>query len=323
MFNVIFGGAGFIGSNLINALLINANEQVLCVDNLSRGREDYIQNYFTNDHFCFEECDITDYDALKKIMCKYQLSPDITRIWQLAANSDIPAGVSDLSIDLKDTFLTTVNLLKLMKAMNWKELYFASTSAIYGDHGDTVLHEEIGKCLPISNYGAMKLASEAAISAACEDFLDFARVYRFPNVIGIPATHGVIFDFITNLLRNPTELTVLGNGSQRKSYLHVSELIDAILFINANSKQKKHIDIFNIGPNDNGIYVHEIAKIVADLFDPLHQILFGTENRGWIGDVPRFNYSIEKLTKLGWAPKMHSREAIKLASIEILNQLSD
>ena len=137
----------------------------------------------------------------------------------MAANSDIPAGVLNPDIDLRDTFLTTFEILKAMKKFNIKVLNFASSSAIYGDFGNEIIHESIGPLFPISNYGAMKLASEAQISAACEGFLNRANIFRFPNVVGAPATHGVILDFINKLRLNKNELQVLGNGTQQKAYL--------------------------------------------------------------------------------------------------------
>jgi len=320
--HVITGGAVFIGSNLVGRLLNDSQNYVLVIDNFSRGKEIYLSRYGHGSRLDIIHCNISDYSDLIRAISNVDLKNKTVRVWHLAANSDIPAGVSDVTVDLNDTFLTTINILKLMKRMGWSEIYFSSTSAIYGDHGEEVLVEEIGNCHPISNYGAMKLASEAAISAACEDFLHVARVYRFPNVIGTPATHGVIYDFINKVLANSHELTVLGDGSQRKSYLHVSELIDAMFFINNNSTTSNKIDIYNIGPTDNGIYVRDIADIVVCLFQERPKLIFGSGDRGWVGDVPRFSYSVAKLQKLGWVPKMHSKDAITLAASEIFDQLS-
>jgi UDP-glucose 4-epimerase len=197
---------------------------------------------------------------------------------------------------------------------------FASTSAVYGDLGDIPLTEDIGPLFPISNYGAMKLASEALISASVESFLEKAYIYRFPNVIGTPATHGVILDFIHKLQKTPKNLEVLGNGSQRKGYLHVQDLIDAMLAI--QKLVQEPVNYFNIGAGDEGIYVRDIAQIVVDTVSPGAAIAFGESDKGWVGDVPRFQYSIEKLKKLGWSPKHDSTQAVRLAVKQILAEQS-
>lgn len=198
------------------------------------------------------------------------------------------------------------------------ELLFASSSAIYGDLGDQELTESTGPLFPISNYGAMKLASEAIITAAVEKFLGRALLFRFPNVVGLPATHGVILDFIRRLRSDPDHLDVLGDGSQRKSYLHVSELVEAMLFIQARAAKK--VDAFNIGPTDAGIFVRDIARETVAAVAPGAQLKFGTDNKGWVGDVPRFAYSTAKLSALGWTPKLSSLEAVRRAIGEINGQ---
>jgi UDP-glucose 4-epimerase len=207
-----------------------------------------------------------------------------------------------------------------MKAYRISNLYFASSSAIYGDLGDQPLHENIGPLLPISNYGAMKLASEALISAAAESYLKRACLFRFPNVVGIPATHGVILDFVRKLkMSDGNSLEVLGNGTQRKSYLHVSDLIAAMLLVRAQSDLPKTLPI-NIGPVDDGVYVRWIAEKVVERVAPTSFIQFGTENRGWVGDVPKFRYSTSKIRALGWAPALGSEAAVLRAIDEIAVQ---
>jgi UDP-glucose 4-epimerase len=235
----------------------------------------------------------------------------------LAANSDIPAGVLDPSVDLKNTFLTTFEILRSMKKYNIKTIHFASSSAIYGDLGEILINENIGPLLPISNYGAMKLASEAQISAACENFLERANVFRFPNVVGIPATHGVILDFVLKLKNNKDQLDVLGDGTQQKAYLHVSDLIDAMLVITKQHSVNK-ILIVNIGPIDEGVTVNWIANQVIKRTNPKAIINYGTGNKGWIGDVPKFNYSTSLLQSFGWNPKLGSCDAVIKAIDEIL-----
>ena len=239
-------------------------------------------------------------------------------MWHLAANSDIPAGIADANVDLRDTFLTTFNTLEIMQERGCRRLAFASSSAIYGDLGDTELREDTGPLLPISNYGAMKLASEGAISAAAEKFLDVALIFRFPNVVGVPATHGVILDFIRRLREDPTHLDVLGDGTQQKAYLHVSDLVDAMMTIQRLNTRK--LDVFNIGPVDDGVTVRRIAEETVAASFPTAQLAFGTGNKGWVGDVPRFRYSIAKLQALGWQPTLDSLGAVRRAISEIVRQ---
>ena len=231
-------------------------------------------------------------------------------VWHLAANSDIPAGVSDPEVDLRDTFMTTYCSLLAMKKLGLRKIAFASTSAIYGAI-ESELHEDIGPLFPISNYGAMKLASEAAISAALESYLERAWIYRFPNVIGAFATHGVIYDFARKLRQNPNQLHVLGDGNQQKSYLLMDDLIDAMVFIRDNTLDK--LSCYNIGPQDDGVTVRFIAEETVRVASPGAQIHYGSGKNGWVGDVPKFTYSTGKLTALGWRPSKSSADAIRAA----------
>jgi UDP-glucose 4-epimerase len=243
----------------------------------------------------------------------------VDEVWHLAANSDIPAGVANIDVDLKDTFLTTVEILQCMKSNKIGKLYFASSSAIYGDLGDQPLHESIGPLLPISNYGAMKLASEALISAAAESYLERACLFRFPNVVGVPATHGVILDFVRKLITTGNNLEVLGNGTQQKAYLHVSDLVAAMLLVRSRSEIAKVFPI-NIGPVDAGVCVRWIAEQVVKRVAPSACIQFGTDNRGWVGDVPKFHYLTDKLQTMGWKPVLGSEAAVLRAIDEVACQ---
>lgn len=318
--SIIIGGAGFIGSNLLSRLVLNS--KVFVIDNLSRGSIDYIRNHTDTDAATFIEADVSKRSECLGAFSSIANSGEICDVWHLAANSDIPAGVNNADIDFKDTFQTTFEILHAMKAFEVKRLFFASTSAIYGDLGNCSLHENIGPLLPISNYGSMKLASEAIISSAAENFLDLACIFRFPNVVGAPATHGVIYDFLHKLKRNPSQLNVMGNGTQQKSYLHVSDLIDAMIHI-SSINFSSNLDVVNIGPLDEGVTVKFIAESVLEQLNFESKIFFGSENRGWVGDVPKFVYSTDKLQSYGWAPKFSSSEAIKKAIFEVANQLNN
>lgn len=315
---IVCGGAGFIGTTLIQRLL-QEGRQVIVIDDLSRGREAHILRLKHNGCLVFKQADLAD-----RLQCEFAFEfaktfGQVTEVWHLAANSDIPAGVADSDVDLKDTFLTTVEILRCMKIHKIGTIFFASSSAVYGDLGDQPLHEDIGPLLPISNYGAMKLASEALISAAAESHLEHACLFRFPNVVGVPATHGVILDFVRKLKVTANVLEVLGNGTQRKAYLHVSDLVDAMCFVRSKIKKYKLLPI-NIGPVDDGVYVSWIAEQVVARFAPDARIDFGAGDRGWVGDVPQFHYLTKRIQDMGWKPCLGSEAAVMRAIEEIAGQ---
>lgn len=311
---LITGAAGFIGSNLVKTFL-DQNKIVVGIDNLSRGEFSNLDFSKDNENFHFGILNILDFEEFKNFVKEKHLIFPIEEVWHLAANSDIPAGIINAEVDLKDTFMTTFNTLQLMKELGIPIIIFASSSAIYGNLGDEKLVEDIGPLFPISNYGAMKLASEVAISASVESHLNQAFIFRFPNVIGVPATHGVIIDFINKFKETPSNLNVLGDGTQQKTYLHIEELIDAMLFIRKYSSEK--ISFFNIGTDDEGASVKFIAEEVRNVISPNANITYGDGNKGWVGDVPKFTYSIDKLRSLGWSPKLSSSESVKKAISQI------
>lgn len=223
--SLVTGGAGFVGVNLIPRLRAQGR-RVVVADNLSRGQEAYLAPFANDTGFLMVKADLSLRADCERVFTAAAGFGVLDEVWHLAANSDIPAGVADPDIDLRDTFMTSFEVLRAMRLHPKARLLFASSSAIYGDLGERELHESIGPLLPISNYGAMKLASEAQISAAAESGTFIANLFRFPNVVGVPATHGVILDFVRKLLAAPAALDVLGDGSQQKSYLHVSDLVE-------------------------------------------------------------------------------------------------
>jgi len=316
--SIVTGGAGFIAVNLIGRLL-DAGHAVLAADNLCRGRRDYLEPFASHPALRFVEADLSDRAQCARAFAAASELGRPTEVWHLAANSDIPAGGADPDIDLKDTFLTTFEILRAMRDGSVGTLHFASSSAVYGDHGDAELHESIGPLLPISNYGAMKLASEAQAGAAAESFLERVNLFRFPNVVGVPATHGVLLDFVRKLKRTPGSLDVLGDGTQQKAYLHVSDLVDAMLHVRATKPQGKVLPI-NIGPIDAGVHVRWIAEQVIARVAPSATIRYGLGNKGWVGDVPRFRYSTQAIADLGWKPSLDSSGAVTRAIDEIARQ---
>ena len=316
--SIVAGGAGFIGANLCERLLAEGRT-VVVIDNLLRGSRNNLNGGDAASRLKFIEADLAMRSPAEDAFTKAASFGIVDEVWHLAANSDIPAGVADADVDLKDTFLTTAEILRCMKGNKIGRLYFASSSAIYGDLGDQPLHENIGPLLPISNYGAMKLASEALISAANESYLECACLFRFPNVVGVPATHGVILDFVRKLKHDKNNLDVLGNGSQCKAYLHVSDLVNAMLLVRSHPDTSRVLPI-NIGPVDEGVSVKWIAEQVVRRVASTASIHFGLGNRGWVGDVPKFHYSTDKIQALGWNPKLGSAQAVLRAIDEIASQ---
>jgi UDP-glucose 4-epimerase len=311
---LVTGAAGFIGSHLVDRLLAQG-ATVVGIDHLKLGRRAHLANALANPRFQFFEADVNDLPACRKILGAVTAAGSLDVAWHLAANSDIRAGVADPDVDLRDTFLTTHHLLKLMREFGIPRIAFASTSAIYGVQPGP-LREDLGPLFPISNYGAMKLASEAAISAAVESFLQRAWIFRFPNVVGSRATHGAIYDFVQKLKRNPAELEVLGDGTQEKPYFHVADLVDAMLFITAHAGES--LNFFNIGTADTVTPVRYLAEAVVRRLAPAARIRYTGGHKGWVGDVPRFNYSVEKLKRLGWTPRLTSNQAVDRAVEEIV-----
>lgn len=313
MRHLITGAAGFIGSQLADALLA-AGDEVAGVDDFYLGRPAHLTAARQNPRFAFAEADVSDVraatDAFRAL--SGDAPPDL--IWHLAANSDIAAGVADPSIDFRRTLQTTFATVEAAKAIGARAIAFASTSAVYGET-DRLLTEDVGPLLPISNYGAAKLAGEALLSAAAESALDRIWIFRFPNVIGPRATHGALFDFAGRLAARPPSLRVLGDGSQTKPYLHVSELIEAMRFIVANARARRNV--FNIGPERGGSRVSFLAEAMIARMAPGTPIAYTGGDRGWIGDVPRFLYSTERLARLGWRPKLSSDDAVRRAADEL------
>jgi UDP-glucose 4-epimerase len=310
---IVTGAAGFIGSHLVDRSLAQGC-RVTGVDNFTRGTCRNLASAFQNPDFAFIEANMAEATEARKAFRAANDFEPVSTVWHMAANSDIGAGITDPGIDLRDTFLTTFQTLAMMREFSISQLAFASSSAVYGDH-KVPIHENLGPLVPISNYGAMKLASEGMISAAVESFLTRAWIFRFPNVIGDRATHGVIYDLMHKLRRSRTELEVLGDGSQEKPYLHVTELIDAMFTITGQSRER--LNCFNIAGEGAGATVGFVAETVVAVAAPGAPIRYTGGKKGWTGDVPRYSYSTEKLTALGWRPSMTSEQAVKRAVAEI------
>lgn len=300
---LVTGGAGFIASNLIAALL-RENNYVVSVDNLELGKKENLNKFADNPNFVFYETDVTDEERLIEIARKEK----IEFIYHLAANSDIQKSAKDPNIDIKNTLMTTKAVLECMRICNIKKMFFASTSAVYGDKRDEILDEQTGELSPISYYGACKLASESLISAYTYMNDLGVLVFRFPNVIGPNLTHGVIFDFIKKLRNNSKELEILGDGTQCKPYIYVQDLVDCMLLM--SKKLEKGVQLYNVGV-PSATTVTRIADIICEKMN-LSEVAYKYTggNVGWKGDVPRFKYSMDKIYAEGWKAQLDSDEAV-------------
>lgn len=301
---LVAGGAGFIGSHLIDKLLELGND-VVCADKLIMGRQN-IEHLNNNEHFRFLDIELADQNAVDNLFDKN----DFEAVYHLAANSDIQKGGKEPSIDFNDTLLTTRTILESMRKYDVKKLFFASTSAVYGEMPDVKLNEETGGIKPVSYYGGAKLASEALISSYTSMCDMSVVIFRFPNVIGPRLTHGAVFDFIRKLRRNPQELEILGNGTQCKPYIYVLDLVEAIVKLTEEFKPGE--EVYNISVIGEGTTVTNIARIVVEELG-LNDVEFRYTggDRGWKGDVPRFSYDISKVLSTGWRPKHSSDEAVR------------
>lgn len=306
---LVTGGAGFIGSHLCDRL-IELGFKVVVIDNLILGKVENISHLLSNKKFQFIEEDLLNYAQLKNIFKKHET--DI--VFHLAANSDIQKGGRDEMVDFSSTFLTSFNILRCMRTYGVKKILFASSSAIYGDVDDEIT-EDYGPALPVSNYGAGKLASEAFISAFSSTHNIKTWILRFPNVVGERATHGVIYDFIAKMKDNESSLEVLGDGKQEKPYLYVADLVGAIMHI--LDQPNERINIYNVG-NLTSTKVSTIAEMVIEEMGLLADIQYTGGSRGWVGDVPKFKYNTKKMTDSGWSPRFSSDDAVRISIQRIL-----
>ena len=309
---LVTGGAGFIGSHLCDALTARGDE-VWCVDNLHLGREQNIEHLLASQRFHFHKLDVLDRGELDRLFADGRFDA----VFHLAANSDISRGNDDHSLDLRLTFLTTVEVLEAMLRHGVTQLLFASTSAVFGDSRE-LLCETTGPLQPVSFYGAAKLSAEAFISVFANSLAFRACVLRFPNVVGERCTHGAIHDFIHRLQQDPRRLCVLGDGMQTKPYLYVKDLIDAMLLVFQKATQR--LSVYHVA-GEGTTTVREIAEMVIEEMGLRGiPIEYSGGKVGWVGDVPYFNYEAQKIRTLGFNPRYNSTEAVRVAIRRILGK---
>ena len=303
----VAGGAGFIGSHLTRALLGRAGEEVVVFDNLSSGSTESLGELVDDPRLELVVADLQDLADVRAAMtgCEH--------VFHFAANPDIAKAMSDPGVDFWQGTYLTHNVIEAMRLNAVPRITYASGSGIYGDRGAEVVDEEAGSLVPISTYGASKLSCEAMLAAYVHMFGMHAAVFRFANVVGERQTHGITYDFVRRLLQDPSSLRILGDGTQSKSYIHVSDVVDAMLLL--RDQRWKGFEAFNVGTGDY-VTVTQIADMVVDrmgLDNVRYEYTGGA--RGWKGDVPVVRFSSAKLEARGWRCRHTSREALA-ASID-------
>jgi len=310
----VTGGAGFIGSHLVDRLLAEGNS-VVVYDSFSLGRKKLIEHNFSNPKFSFVRADLLDAGKLAKEM----KGSDI--VFHLAANSDIIQSAKKTNIDLEQGTIATYNVLEAMRSSNIKKIVFSSSNVVYGEAKKMPTTENYGPCLPISMYGASKLACEGLITAFCHNFGFKAWIYRFVNIIGQRSTHGVVLDFYRKLQKNPGVLEVLGDGKQSKPYLEVKDCVDGMLF--GLKHAHNQVNLFNLG-TAGVTSVSTIARLVIDELNLNAKIKYTGGSRGWPGDVSTVSIDVSKIKALGWTPKHDSSdEAVRVGIADILKELQE
>jgi UDP-glucose 4-epimerase len=298
----VTGGAGFIGSALVDRL-VAGGARVTAYDNLSLGRREFLTDAVASGRCSLIEADLLDAATLQTAMAGHDA------VFHMAANSDISLGRVQTDRDLRQGTLATFNVLDAMRQRGIAEVVLASTSAVYGEHTLPPTREDAGPLLPISLYGASKLACEALVSAYAHNFGMRGWIFRFANVVGGRATHGAVFDFIRKLRADPGKLPVLGDGRQAKPYLFVDDCVDGMLFGWRHATDA--INVLNLAVA-GATSVADIAAIVREemgLDDA--RIVFGTGARGWPGDVSQVRLDPGKLAALGWSARRTSDDAIR------------
>jgi UDP-glucose 4-epimerase len=311
---VVVGGAGFIGSHLVQTLLGRPGvEGVVVYDNFTSGRRWHLEAVAGDARLEVIEGEVRDLDALTRAM------EGATTVVHLASNPDIAKAMTDPTIDFDEgTFLTHCVVEAARRASIGLVLY-ASGSGVYGDLGEIECDEHHGPLEPVSTYGASKLAGEALIASYCHMFDMRGRAFRFGNVVGPNQTHGVGFDFVRKLLADPTRLEILGDGSQSKSYVHVDDVLAAVLL--AGEAGAEPFAVFNVATGDY-ITVREIAALAIEcvgLDTDSVTLVFSGGDRGWKGDVPVVRIATERIRRLGWSNRYDTAAALRASIVAMLD----
>ena len=296
----ITGGAGFIGSNVVDHLL-QLGLQVTAYDNFSTGHESFLTSANQNSGFRMVKGDLLDRDSLTRAMtgCDF--------VFHLAANADVRFGTEHPGKDLEQNTIATFNVLEAMRSNGLKKIAFSSTGSVYGEAVEIPTPEDVAFPIQTSLYASSKLAGEGLISSYCEGFGFQGYIFRFVSILGERYTHGHVFDFYKQLLDHPQDLHVLGNGKQKKSYLHIQDCVEAMM--TAINQSDDRVNIFNLGTDEYVEVIDSIACISSHL-DLNPELTFSGGERGWIGDNPFIFLDCKKIRALGWKPRLSIREGV-------------
>ncbi|MGC9445299.1 MAG: NAD-dependent epimerase/dehydratase family protein [Candidatus Methanospirareceae archaeon] len=298
---LVTGGAGFIGSHVVDRLMAEDHDLIV-LDNLSSGEERFMAPHLGKPNFQFHLLDLV-HDEIT------DLFEGVEEVWHLAANPEVRLGAEDTYVHLEQNVIATYNVLEAMRQNGVRRIIFTSTSTVYGDAKQLPTPEDY-PTIPISLYGASKLACEALIASYCYTFEMQAWIYRFANVIGQRSGHGVIYDFVQKLRANPVALEILGDGTQTKSYIYISDCIEAMRIGLRAESDEERVHILNIG-TDSMTSVTRIAELVAGAMNLAPEFSYTGGKRGWKGDVPVMLLDASKLIALGWQQRYNSEEAVK------------
>ncbi len=312
---VVTGGAGFIGSHLVDRIMKEAGE-VWVLDNLTSGNEDFLDRWYGDDRLHLVRTDVTKFEPI----LPYMKGADV--VFHLAANPDVRTAAENTYAHVEQNILATYNILEAMRFGEVKDIVFTSTSTVYGEATVLPTPEDYGPLKPISVYGASKLASEALISSYVSTFGLRGVLYRFANVVGSRGTHGVIYDFIKKLRADPNRLEILGDGKQRKSYVHIKDCVEAMVMGYEGTEEE--LGIYNIG-TEQSTDVITIADIVSEVMD-LPGVKYHTTGgvdggRGWKGDVKVMSLDVSTILGLGWEPRYSSDEAVRVTAQALLKEI--
>jgi len=309
----IVGGAGFIGSHFTDRLLGDPHTQrVTLYDNFSSGREWHYAQHLDDPRFSVVKGDVKDLPRLTAAMAGHEV------VIHLASNPDIARAATEPDIDFREGTLLTQQVVEAMRRSGASRILYASGSGVYGDLGTFEAYEDYGPMIPVSTYGASKLAGEALISSYCYMFGMTGRAFRFGNVVGPRQSHGVGFDFVRRLIAEPSRLRILGDGSQSKSYIHVDNVVDAVLA--AHGDHTLPFQVYNVATGDY-ITVSEIAQLalaVVGLSADQVKLEFTGGDRGWKGDVPIVRLNTDRIQQLGWVCSRTSKEALRQSMTAML-----
>jgi len=297
---IVTGGAGFIGSNLVERLL-NENSQVTAID-FDPERKPTTSDFMKNKNFKFILKDINDLKVSN-------IDDDIDIVYHLAASADIKKSLADMKTDLVNNVVGTHSVLEIMRKKDIKRVVFSSSSAVYGETKVIPTPEDLGNIQPISLYGASKIAAESFIIAYCNLYGLKSWMFRFANVVGKNEHRGVIYDFVKKLEKNPNELEILGDGKQEKSFFDVSDCVSGLVDI-PRMNPDKIAEIYNLG-NFETMKVTKLAEVVCDELKLKPKFRYTGGDRGWKGDVPITILSIDKALKAGWKPKYDCDKSIR------------